>query len=261
MNIVDLTDEHKKLYCVCLEDWSDEMKEAGDHKLRWYEIMKNRGLRVKLALDDNGDVGGMIQYLPAEESFIDGEGLYFIPCIWVHGHDKGRGDFRKRGMGTALLKAAEDDVYDLGGLGMAAWGITLPFWMRSAWYKKHGYKKADRRSFMELVWKPFIGSVLPPNWIKRKKTPEKVPGQVTVTAFLSGWCPSMNIMYERAKRASAEFADRVMFRTIDTVDRSVFLEWGISDDIYMDDKKITKGAPLPYYKIHKYLEKKVKKLK
>jgi len=32
MKIVDLTPEHKALYCICLEDWSEEMKEAGDHK-------------------------------------------------------------------------------------------------------------------------------------------------------------------------------------------------------------------------------------
>ena len=96
MTIIDLTDEHKSLYFVCLEDWSDEMTEAGNHKERWYDLIKDRGLRVKLALDDNGVVGGMIQYLPAEHSFIEGNGLYFIPCIWVHGHKQGRGDFRKR---------------------------------------------------------------------------------------------------------------------------------------------------------------------
>jgi hypothetical protein len=32
MEIVDLKDEHKPLYFVCLEDWSEEIQEAGDHK-------------------------------------------------------------------------------------------------------------------------------------------------------------------------------------------------------------------------------------
>lgn len=40
------------------------MKEAGDHKALWYEKMKDKGLRVKLAAD--GDkVCGMIQYVPS----------------------------------------------------------------------------------------------------------------------------------------------------------------------------------------------------
>ena len=61
MKVVDLADEYKELYFVCLEDWSEEMKEAGSHKENWCNKMKNMGLRVKLATDDYGMVGGMIQ--------------------------------------------------------------------------------------------------------------------------------------------------------------------------------------------------------
>ena len=67
MEIIDLGPENEELYLQCLEDWSEEMKEAGDHKSRWYARMKDRGLRVKLARDESGTVGGMIQYLPIEE--------------------------------------------------------------------------------------------------------------------------------------------------------------------------------------------------
>jgi len=261
MKVVDLTEKHEKLFFVCLEDWSEEMKEAGDHKEQWYRRMKGRGLGVKLAEDDEGTVGGMIQYCPAEESFIDGEGLYFINCIWVHGYKEGRGNFQKHGMGTALLEAAEDDAKKRGAMGMAAWGITLPFWMRASWYRKHGYKKADREGFMQLVWKPFCDDARPPKLIRLKKKPHTVPGQVTVTVLLNGWCASGNIMFERAKRAAATFDDRVVFRHIDTSDRKVFLEWGITDDIYIDDTKITTGKPLSYSEIEGKIAKKVRKLK
>ena len=36
MKVIDLTDEHKQLYFVCLEDWCEEMKEAGNHKELWF---------------------------------------------------------------------------------------------------------------------------------------------------------------------------------------------------------------------------------
>lgn len=36
MEIVDLTDGYVSTYLACLEDWSDEMQEAGDHKAQWY---------------------------------------------------------------------------------------------------------------------------------------------------------------------------------------------------------------------------------
>ncbi|MCP4674006.1 MAG: GNAT family N-acetyltransferase, partial [Deltaproteobacteria bacterium] len=145
MKIIDLTDDHLDLYCLCLEDWSAEMQEAGDHKRRWYDLMRDKGLRVKLALDDVQEVGGMIQYLPIEHSFAEGKDLYIITCVWVHGHKQGRGNFQKRGMGSALLAAAEEDARALGAKGIAAWGLVLPIWMKASWYKKHGYKNADRQ--------------------------------------------------------------------------------------------------------------------
>lgn len=78
MKIIELTEDYRQLYFVCLEDWSEEIKEAGNHKNIWYNKMKDKGLRVKLAVDDNGEVGGVIQYIPIEHSFAEGKDLYFI---------------------------------------------------------------------------------------------------------------------------------------------------------------------------------------
>ena len=261
MQVIDLTDEYKQLYFLCLEDWSDEIKEAGDHKQTWYEKMKDKGLGIKLAVNDNGEVGGMIQYLPIEQSFAEGKDLYFIHCIWVHGYKKGRGNFQKKGMGKALLQAAEKDAAEKGAKGMAAWGISLPFWMRASWFKKQGYKKVDKQGMSILLWKPFIDKAIPPKWIKDKKRPEKIPGQVTVTAFMNGWCSAQNMVFERAKRAAAESGDKVVFKEIDTFNRDVFLEWGIADALYIDDKQVRTGPPPSYKKLKKLIAKKVKKLR
>lgn len=118
--IIDLNEENAELYFVCLEDWSAEMKEAGNHKECWYNRMKNKNLGVKLAVDEKGEIGGMIQYIPIEYSFVEGEDLYMITCIWVHSYKQGRGSFQQRGMGKALLKAAEADVKNKGAKGIAA---------------------------------------------------------------------------------------------------------------------------------------------
>ena len=260
MKVIDLTEDYKQLYFVCLEDWSEEMKEAGDHKEVWYNKMKGKGLGVKLALDDNGKVGGMIQYIPIEHSFAEGKDLYFINCIWVHGYKKGRGNFQKKGMGNALLQAAEADVKAKGAKGMVAWGISLPFWMKASWFKKQGYTKVDKQEGQVLLWKPFTNNAILPKWIKQKKKPEMTPGKVTVTAFLNGWCPAQNIVFERAKRAASEFRDKVVFREINTFDRKVFLEWGIADALFIDDKQVRTGPPPSYEKIKKLIAKRVKKL-
>jgi len=133
--------------------------------------MEGRGLRVKLALDDMGTVGGMIQYAPIEHAFVEGKDLYFIYCIWVHGYKKGRGDFQRQGMGKALLAVAENDAEEKGAKGIVAWGVSLPFWMRASCFKKQGYRKVDKESIQVLLWKPFTDDAMPPKWIKEKKKP------------------------------------------------------------------------------------------
>ena len=260
MKIVDLTDERKELYFVCLEDWSDEMEEAGDKKRVWYDKMEGRGIRVKPALDDAGTVGGMIQYAPIEHAFVEGKDLYFIYCIWVHGYKKGRGNFQKRGMGKALLAAAESDAEERGAKGIVAWGVSLPFWMRASWFKKQGYRKVDKESMQVLLWKPFTDAAIPPKWIKEKKKPERISGKVTVTSFTNGWCPAQNIVYERAKRAAAEFGDKVVFQEIDTFDHRTMLEWGHSDALFIDGKEVRTGPPPSYEKLRELIARRIKRL-
>ncbi len=262
MRIIDLDDAHRELFAMCLEDWSADAKEAGPRRAQWVERFLQRGLRGKLALDDEGKVGGMIQYLPIEQSIVDGEGLYFVPCIWVHGHKQGRGNFQGKGMGSALLEAAESDARSLGAKGMAAWGIWLPFWMRASWFKKHGYRRADRQGMSILLWKPFTGDSAPPRWYRAKRPlPDGAPGKVTVTAFTSGWCLAGNLTCERARRAACDVGDRVVFREIDTSEHAAVAEWGRSDEIYVDGKSVRSGPPPTYAKLRRLIEKRARRLR
>lgn len=260
MEIVNLTDQYEDAYLVCLEDWSAEMEEAGDHKARWYGTMRDRGLRVKLAIDDGRPIG-MVQYLPIEHSFAVGTDLYMIMCIWVHGHKQGVGNRQGRGTGKALLEAAERDARELGAKGIAAWGIALPFWMKAAWFKKHGYRKVDRDGMRVLVWKPFTEDAIPPRWIERGPTPPRVEGKVTVTAFVNGWCPACNIVFERAKRAAVAHGDDVVFESIDTSEQSAMIECGQSDCVFLDGKTVQKGPPPSYDDIYKKMAKRVSRLR
>ncbi|MFA6507921.1 MAG: GNAT family N-acetyltransferase, partial [Treponemataceae bacterium] len=162
MEIIDLTSEYENTYCKCLEDWSSELDEAGDYKKRWLEKKKAQGLRVKLARNEKNEIVGMIHYAPSANAPVVGKDLYYVYCIWVHGYKKGVGNQQRKGIGKALLGAAEQDCRELGAKGIAAWGITLPFFMRSKWFKKQGYLRADKEGMMELVWRPFSDDAEPP---------------------------------------------------------------------------------------------------
>jgi GNAT superfamily N-acetyltransferase len=258
--ISDLSPEHHGTYFCCLEDWSNYIKDAGSHKACWFEKYQDKGLAVKIALNENDDAVGMIQYLPIEESFVQGHDLYFVLCIWVHGHKQGLGNYQGMGIGQCMLEAAENDAKEKGAQGMAAWGLWMPVWMKASWFKKHGYRKADRDGLALLVWKPFNRNATPPRWIRPKKQPPIMAGKVTVAAFINGWCPGQNITFERAKRACKEFGDTVIFQEYDTSDRDTFLHWGITDGVFVNGKSVSYGPPPPYEKILKLIKKEVNKL-
>lgn len=261
MKIIDLSPENENLYFCCLEDWSDEIKEAGDHKACWYRQMKDKGLRVKLAQTENNVIAGMIQYLPAEVSFVEGQNVYLILCIWVHGHKKGIGNHQKKGIGKALLNAAEEDVRNLGAKGIAAWGVVLPFFMRASWFKRNGYRVTDKDGIIRLLWKPFDETSVSPSFIKQRKIPELKPGKVSISLFLNGWCPAQNMVYERTKRAARDFEDYIEISEYRTNDKDIQREWGITDAVFIDTKEIKTGPPASYKKIRRIIERKVNALR
>ncbi|MBC7187748.1 MAG: GNAT family N-acetyltransferase [Calditrichaeota bacterium] len=261
MTIVDLSEHFVPSYLCCLEDWSEEMAEAGPHKATWYARMQPKGLGVKLALEGD-QVVGMVQYLPVEHAWVEGSGLYFIPCIWVHGYKgKGVGNWQHKGIGRALLGAAEEEARAKGAHGMAAWGLALPFWMKASWFKRQGYRPADRMALQTLLWKPFTPEARPPRWLRKRKEPTAGRDRVEVVAFLSGWCPAYNLTYERARRAAAACGDAVNFVTIDTSERAALLEWGISDALYIDGKPVHTGPPPSYEAMHRRIAKQVRRLR
>jgi GNAT superfamily N-acetyltransferase len=261
MKILDLTKEHEQTYFLCLEDWTEEMKDAVSAKESWYRDMKNKGLRVKLGQDERGEIGGMIQYFPIEHSWIEGQDLYFISCIWVHPNKRGSGNFQHKGMGKALLNAAVEDARALGSKGIVAWGTSLPTWMKASWYKKQGFTPVDSKGFLGdvLLWKTFTDDAVPPNWIKSNKKPEKSGEKVKITCMSHGWCSAMNMACGHAKEVAAEFGDLVEVEDISTLGTNSMKEWGAADLLYIDGKKVSMGPPPSKEKLRKKIQSRLKR--
>ena len=262
MKIIDLDKKNEDTYLVCMEDWSEGMVEAKPIKEKWCREMKGKGLRVKLALTDDGDVAGMIEYMPIEESYADGKNLYFINCIWVHGHpEKGIKNVQGMGMGKALLKAAEEDVLSLDAKGLVAWGVAMDFWMKASWYEKQGYKKVDQEGMMALVWKPFTPDAVQPKWHRGKFEQKLVPGKVKMTAFYHGQCPAQNTVYLNANKVADEFGDKIVFEEINMNNAENRRKYGMATGLYVDGKNISEGPPVDYDEIRGRVEERVKALK
>lgn len=259
MRIIDLESKYESMYLNCLEDWSDEMKESGDHRANWYAAMKDRGLKVKLAENDEGKLIGMVQYIPAELAFVEhGEGYYMIMCIWVHGHKEGVGNQQKKGVGSQLLHEAVEECKAMGAKGLLAWGVALPFWMKASWYKKHGFQRIDRDGITMLMAQRFDEEAAVPRLIRMKQKPPKGCEKVQIMIFKNGWCSASNIVVERTLRAVKEFGDLVDVEMVNTMDRETYLKWGIYDGVYIDGKAAKSGPPPSYDKIYHMIEKAAK---
>lgn len=240
MTIADLDKTTERAWLACLKEWDQEPR-GTVHRAEWYRRLRDRGLRVKLALTDDGAAGGMIQYVPIEYCMATGRDLYFIQCTWVHGYEEGPGNLQRRGIGKALLAAAEDDVRERGAKGIAAWGNTFPGWMPVAWLLKQGYEEADRSGPKVLVWKRFASDAVSPKWRVQRKTPGRTPGKVTITAFFNPWCNGACEFYERVVEVAENMKGKVDFERIDTSMPEALDEWGIGNAVFVNDRQITHG--------------------
>jgi hypothetical protein len=118
---------------------------------------------------------------------------------------------------------------------------------------------AGKRNIMRLLWKSFIEDAIAPKFRKPMKKPEKGKETVNLTLFRNGWCQSMNITCERAKRAALEFPGKVNIQELDTTNSEVLKEWGITDSLFLDGKEVMTGPPINYEKIRKKIEKRIRK--
>lgn len=133
--------------------------------------------------------------------------------------------------------------------------------MRSKWFKKQGYIRADKNGVAELVWKPFSQAAVSPQFLKLKKRPTIEKGQVTLTCLRNGWCPAQNLSCERALKAAGEYQDKVKVVEVDTEIRRNLEEWGASDALFIDGKQINTGPPPTLKKLTKLLSASVKRIK
>jgi hypothetical protein len=133
--------------------------------------------------------------------------------------------------------------------------------MRAAWFRRQGYKATDRSGIQVLLWKPFAEGASPPRWVRRKKKPELIPGKVTVSAFISGWCPAQNMVFERARRAAEELGERVLFQGYQSSRQEVFAEWGIADGLFIDGRQVRSGPPPSYERIRGLIQRRLRALR
>lgn len=259
MEIVDLAPEHEEVFLCCLKPESRTFAEGVPAKREWLECNRERGLGVKLAIDDDGVVAGMIQYSDRRLApfVVADEGTWVVHCVWVHLYESGIGDRSGRGMGKALLRAAEEDARSRDARGMAAWGVLVDEWQSIPWFQRQGYRLVDRQGPLGLALKAFDRGVGEPRFLEEVRRPPIIPGKARVSSFCIGWCTGGNLVDEWARRAAEELGDAVVFEHIDTSDPEVAEERGISTGIFVNGEEFPTDGSETYEKLRDFIRQRI----
>ncbi len=222
MRIIDLSPEQEFAYLSCLRATEDESAEAHERKREWFVQYRDLGLVVKLAEDEDRNIVGMIHSLPIEETWLQGSNLDVIMCVRAP-----RPKSRQGGAGASiagLLQALEASARGRGRLGLAAWGLGVPAWMKRNWFPAHGYRVLVRQGVSELLFKPFGPNVPPPRWLPNQHPRQPGCGPDAGGCFVNGWCPAASMTHDRAPRCSEAHVPRsVPSQPVGTVPRPHFV--------------------------------------
>jgi len=200
---------------------------------RWYQTYL--GLRTLVAYIGPRPVGH-IEFMPIEHAprSAAGERLMMINCILV------AREFRGRGVGKGLLKAAEDEAR-VRMDGMAVVSYADDDWLPASFFEHMGYRLQAEKGEELLLTKSFTG-IRPPYFLPVRYDPQPVPGRVQVDFFHCSQCPLSGCSLRKIKRAARKRSRPVDVRVFETCERAEVERWGIARAVYVDGQRV-EGPP------------------
>jgi N-acetylglutamate synthase-like GNAT family acetyltransferase len=245
MRLLDVDERTEATFLRCLHDERPDDPRIASLRRAAYRNQLALGLRAKVVMTDAGEVAALCQYIPIEHSFLNGERLMAILCLWVHGYEHHLGNRQGQGMGRLMLEAIEDDARGSGLDGVAAWGMDFPYWNPVSFFEHMGYERVATSGMTVLAWKPFNAAAKPPGFVQQVKRPVGDPKKVSVRVFMNGWCTGMCEQCVAVREAVDGLDDVVDYLEIDVSDANVHREWGISSGIYIEGEEHRADEPPP----------------
>ena len=223
------------------ENESAETDASCERRLAWLKGNHENGVRAKTALLDGAHVG-FIYVVPVEICPWGpiGRDLMVVPCLVAQEKAKGRG------VGKALLAAAEEEARRQGKKGLVIQAYDDDFWfMPAAYFVKRGFVEVERAGDYALLWKPFDEAAEPPRQLKPNYKFEPISGKVVVDLFYNTFCLTSNTEAQRVRELAAEFGDTVVLNEYPADDRETLLKYQMPRGIYVNGRWIFWGHEAP----------------
>ena len=236
---------------------SEESDAAAVIRSKFYEKMRSRGFKTKVAFFDKKPVG-FLHLVPIEFSHWGpiGRDLLVILCQYVSSA------LKSKGIGQALLRAAEEETINEGKKALVVCGYYYDdFWfMPALFYEKHGFTPIARKKvtnigekdFLDeiaILWKVFDKSAEAPRFPMPNYSFQPIDGKVVVDLFSDPFCKPIEA--RRVREVVDEFDDKVILNEYSTENREVFQQYQISRAIFVNGQEIGWGYNAPREGIRK----------
>jgi len=222
-------------------DETDEWTASCRRRVPWLRTQHEHGLRVKVALVD-GTHAGFLYAMPVEIVPWGpvGHGLLAIQCLTVKKGAMGRG------VGRALVEAAEAEARDQRRKGIVVIAFYHDFWfMPGAFFEHCGFTVVKRSGNAAILWKPFDTGAVAPDFLERRYDFVPVPGKVAIDLFWNRSCLTSDTEAERVREVAAEFGRAVELREYCADDPAVRSRHGVFRAIFINGTEVGWGYEAP----------------
>lgn len=171
INILDITEDNvDEIGIYCIKD----KKSPGYHaKVDWFKMKMNHGLKIKIAVDENGKQVGFIEYIPSELAWrpIRANNYYFIQCIALFVKEA-----KEKGIGSYLIQECEKDAKINKKAGICAMSSDGPWMANKSLFEKNKFRVAEKLDRFELMVKTFDHISIKPQFFDWTKQQTKYKG-------------------------------------------------------------------------------------
>lgn len=166
IKIIDVTTDNVTdigIYCI-----KDKKSPGYESKITWFKSKINSGLKIKIALDNNGKQVGFIEYIPSELAWrpVKATNYLFIQCIGIFAKEA-----KDKGIGSTLIQQCEQDALNQQKDGICVMSSEGPWMANKSLYEKNHFTIADKLGRFELMFKSFNNEITKPSlidWTKQQ---------------------------------------------------------------------------------------------
>ncbi len=195
IQIIEITPENINEYGMFFN--KNPKTEGYKQKVKWYSETYKQGVRMNIAIKEDGEKAGLIEYVPAEFAWrpVDAPGYMFIHCMFIYLNKN-----KKLGYGSQMVKKCEEDAKKLGIKGVAVMTSKGAWITNKTLFLKNGYEVIDENGRFELCIKKFNKKASNPKLLKWQENAISNKGWSLMYSYQCPWnCSSVEAMSKVAK--------------------------------------------------------------